>query len=145
MPELPEVETVVRSLAPHLPGRRILDAEFRSRFVTPVDFEALRRRVAGRTILSIERRGKFIVLPLDEGVLAIHLGMTGKLLLDGPRTAHTHAIFTLDDGLLLYDDIRQFGRIEWSPKLPARVAKLGPEPLEIPFNEFYRALHRRKT
>jgi formamidopyrimidine-DNA glycosylase len=145
VPELPEVETVVRSLAPHLPGRRILDAEFRSRFVTPGDFGQLRERVTGRTILRIERRGKFIVLPLDQGVLAIHLGMTGKLLLDGPRTVHTHAIFTLDDGLLVYDDIRQFGRIEWSPALPARVARLGPEPLEISFDDFYRALHRRKT
>lgn len=145
MPELPEVETVVRTLAPHLPGRRILDAEFRSRFVTPGSFDELRGRVMGRTILRIERRGKFIVLTLDEGVLAIHLGMTGKLLLDAPRTAHTHAVFTLEDGLLLYDDIRQFGRIEWSPALPPRIARLGPEPLEVSFEDFYRALHRRKT
>ena|SRR5579872_1399254 len=145
MPELPEVETVVRSLAPHIPGRRILDAEFHSRFVTPGDFEQLRCHLVGCTIIGIERRGKFIVVTLDDGVLVIHLGMTGKLLLDASRTAHTHAIFTLDGGLLLYDDIRQFGRIEWSPALPLRVAKLGPDPLEISFDEFYRQLHRRKT
>ncbi|MEO7142975.1 MAG: bifunctional DNA-formamidopyrimidine glycosylase/DNA-(apurinic or apyrimidinic site) lyase [Bryobacteraceae bacterium] len=145
MPELPEVETVVRSLAPHLPGRRIVDAEFRSRFVTPGGFAKLRRQVVGRTIVGVERRGKFILVTLDHGLLAIHLGMTGKLLLDAPRTPHTRAIFTFEDGILLYDDSRQFGRIEWSLHLPPRIAKLGPEPLEISFDDFYHALHRRKT
>jgi formamidopyrimidine-DNA glycosylase len=78
MPELPEVETVVRTLAPHLPGRRIVSASFSSRFVTPGNRKALARRLADRTIQSIQRRGKFIVMQLDEGTLTVHLGMTGS-------------------------------------------------------------------
>ncbi len=142
MPELPEVETVVRSLAPYLPGRRILSAEFDSRFVTPGNRRALAHKLAGRTIGSIRRRGKFIVILLDQGSLSVHLGMTGKLLLDGERTAHTHGVFTLDHGVLLYDDPRQFGRIEWNPR---RIDKLGPEPLEIGLDDFVKRLRARKS
>ena len=108
MPELPEVETVVRTLAPYLTGRTIVSARFTSRFVTPGNRAKLARQVAGRRIESVSRRGKFIVLRLDEGVLAVHLGMTGKLLASGVETAHTHGNFTLDEGVLLYDDPRQF-------------------------------------
>jgi formamidopyrimidine-DNA glycosylase len=142
VPELPEVETVVRTLAPYLIGRTILSARFTSRFVTPGNRAKLARQVAGRRIDSVARRGKFIVIRLDEGALAVHLGMTGKLLTAGVATAHTHGIFTLDDGVLLYDDPRQFGRIEWGD---ARVRKLGPEPLEIALPEFSRTLRGRKT
>ncbi len=65
--------------------------------------------------------------------------MTGKLLVEGEAGEHTHGVFTLDDGMLLYHDPRQFGRIEWSPGPPPRVARLGPEPLEISFDEFRHA------
>ena len=142
MPELPEVETVVRSVAPYLTGRRIVSAAFTSRFVTPGNRAKLAERVAGRTIRQVRRRGKFIVVTLDQGLLSIHLGMTGKLLMDGPAGAHTHGVFTLDRGTLLYDDPRQFGRIEWSPK---RIEKLGPEPLEIGLEEFVQRLRSRKS
>jgi formamidopyrimidine-DNA glycosylase len=142
MPELPEVETVVRSVAPHLVGRRIVSAEFRSKFVTPGNRRKLAAHVAGRTIVEVRRRGKFIVVRLDEGFLSIHLGMTGKLLLDGEMGGHTHGIFALDHGMLLYDDPRQFGRIEWSPK---RIERLGPEPLEISLDDFVKRLHSRKS
>jgi formamidopyrimidine-DNA glycosylase len=142
MPELPEVETVVRTLAPYLTGRTIVSARFTSRFVTPGNRAKLARQVAGRRIESVARRGKFIVIRLDEGSLAVHLGMTGKLLAAGVETTHTHGVFTLDDGVLLYDDPRQFGRIEWGD---ARAKKLGPEPLEIELAEFSRALRGRKT
>jgi len=144
MPELPEVETVVRSVAAHLAGRRIVSTSFTSRFVTPGSRAKLSRRLAGRRIESVTRRGKFILIALDQGTLTVHLGMTGKLLLSGEAGEHTHGVFTLDDGLLLYHDPRQFGRIEWSPGTPPRVAKLGPEPLEISFDEF-RARLKRKT
>jgi formamidopyrimidine-DNA glycosylase len=140
VPELPEVETVVRTLAPHLRGRRILSASFTSRFVTPGNRRALAQRVAGRRIEAVRRRGKFIVFELDAGTLAVHLGMTGKLLVDGKAGEHTHGVFTLDSGVLLYHDPRQFGRIEWCP---ARVARLGPEPLEIDLAEFCARLRRR--
>ncbi len=151
MPELPEVETVVRTVAPHLAGRLIHSAEFNSRFVTPGNRRALAERLAGRRIESVRRRGKFIVVTLDpvankKDLFTIHPGMTGRLLIAGKLIAgkpgeHTHAIFTLDDGVLLYDDPRQFGKIEWNP---ARVARLGPEPLEISFEDF-RARLRRKS
>jgi formamidopyrimidine-DNA glycosylase len=144
MPELPEVETVVRSIAAHLTGRGIVRARFTSRFVTPGSRAKLAQRLAGRRIESVTRRGKFILIALDQGTLTVHLGMTGKLLLEGEAGEHTHGVFTLDDGLLLYHDPRQFGRIEWSPGVPPRVARLGPEPLEIRFEEF-RARLRRKT
>jgi formamidopyrimidine-DNA glycosylase len=142
LPELPEVETVVRTIAPYLVGRRILSARFTSRFVTPGDRAKLARRVAGRRIESISRRGKFIVITLDEGTLVVHLGMTGKLLAAGQEEKHTYGVFTLDDGMLLYDDPRQFGRIEWGD---ARVRKLGPEPLLVGLDDFAASLRKRKT
>src|SRR5262245_45989264 len=116
MPELPEVETVVRSLAPYLPGRKILSAKFTSKHVTPGNRKALAARLAGREIRSVRRRGKFIVIGLDEGTLVVHLGMTGKLLLDlasseYARGKHAYGIFHLDHGTLVYDDPRQFGVI----------------------------------
>jgi len=144
MPELPEVETVVRSVAAQLAGRKIVSTSFTSRFVTPGSRAKLSQRLAGRRIESVTRRGKFILIALDRGNLTVHLGMTGKLLLEGESGEHTHGVFTLDDGLLLYHDPRQFGRIEWSAGAPPRIAKLGPEPLEISFEEF-RARLKRKT
>ena len=141
MPELPEVETVVRTLAPHLRGRRIVAASFSSRFVTPGNRKALARRLADRTIQSIQRRGKFIVMQLDEGTLTVHLGMTGRLLLDAAPTKHTYGIFTLDTGSLIYTDQRQFGRILWNHDL----SRLGPEPLSISLDEFQARMKSRKT
>lgn len=140
MPELPEVETVVRTVAPHLTGRRILAAEFTSRHVAPGNRAALAAKMTGRRIESVLRRGKFIVVTLDRGMFTIHLGMTGRLLVSGKPGEHTYGVFTLDDGVLLYDDPRQFGKIEWNP---ARVARLGPEPLEISFDEFRKRLKRK--
>ena len=143
MPELPEVETVVRTVTPYLVGRRIVEVHFTSKFVTPGNRKQLAARLTGRTITSVRRRGKFIVVALDEGTLAIHLGMTGNLLAGGKAGEHTHGLFTLDDGVLLYNDPRQFGRIEWSAGPAKRVAKLGPEPLEITLEEFQKRMKRR--
>jgi formamidopyrimidine-DNA glycosylase len=75
----------------------------------------------------------------------IHLGMTGRLLLGGASGKHTHAVVTFDRGMLLFDDSRQFGCIEYSEEFPKRVARLGPEPLEIPFEDFAADIKRRKT
>lgn len=133
---------MVRTLAPYLVGRRIVSARFTSRFVTPGDRAKLARQVAGRRVEAVARRGKFIVISLDKGALAVHLGMTGKLLTSGVETAHTHGIFTLDDGVLLYEDPRQFGRIEWGDQ---RVRRLGPEPLQIGLAEFSERLRKKKT
>lgn len=135
------METVVRSLAPHLPGRRILSVNFTSRFVTPGKRQTLARKLAGRTIQGIQRRGKFIVMALDGGTLTVHLGMTGKLLLDVPMDTHTYGTFVLDQGVLLYHDPRQFGRIQWN----ADLERLGPEPLEIGLEQFVERLRGRKA
>ena len=136
MPELPEVETVVRSLRPAIVGQRILNAEFRQLRVLRGSPIATAKALVGRRIDAIERYGKFIAIRLDRGYLVVHLGMTGKLLIDAAPTKWTHAIFTLDRGMLHYDDQRQFGRIEYGAKLPERVAALGPEPLEVSLADF---------
>jgi formamidopyrimidine-DNA glycosylase len=146
VPELPEVETVTRSIAP-LVGRRIVSAEFRCvRVLRGGDPDRMAARVQGRRIAGIKRYGKFILVSLEGGgYLMIHLGMTGRLLLGGPTGKHTHAVLTFDRGFLLYDDSRQFGCLEFSEEFPARVARLGPEPLEISFEEFAARVKRHKT
>jgi len=145
MPELPEVETVVRSIAP-LVGRRIVSAEFRStRVLRGGNPDRMAKKLAGRRIVAVKRYGKFIVASIEGGpYLLIHLGMTGRLLLGGEPGKHTHAIFTFDRGMLLYDDSRQFGCVELHDKFPERVARLGPEPLEIGLAEFTDSLKRHK-
>ncbi len=146
MPELPEVETVARTLAP-LIGRRILAAEFRGlRVLHGADPEQMAACLRGRRIIAVDRYGKFLLVSLGRGYLVIHLGMTGKLLLGGPAGKHTHAILTLErGGVLLFDDSRQFGRFQYSPEFPERFKKLGPEPLQVTVEEFQSALRRRKT
>ena len=146
MPELPEVETVVRTLRPHVVGLTISSARFGSKFVTPGDRELLAARLVGRRIEGVERRGKFIWVRLDSGSLAIHLGMTGRLLFGGVEGPHTHGVFSFDDAVLVYDDIRQFGRIECSEEgVPARIAALGPDALGIGVEEFVSRLRARST
>jgi formamidopyrimidine-DNA glycosylase len=145
VPELPEVETVVRTLAPKLTGRRIVDAQFFSHHVVRQKFPELRRRVRNQLVKSVRRHGKFIVLELDQGVLTVHLGMTGKLLLDSEPGPYARAIFQLDQGLLVYDDIRHFGRIEWSAGLLERAEALGPDALDITVEDFLKRLKKRKT
>ncbi len=139
MPELPEVETVVRSLAPYITGQTILDVEIR----LPRIFKGT--PPAGRSIQSVTRHGKFIVMTLaPAGFLTMHLGMTGKLRWNAEREKHTHAIFTLTNGELTFTDARTFGGIESSETLPQRVAKLGPDALAVPLSDFLERLRARK-
>jgi formamidopyrimidine-DNA glycosylase len=126
-----------------LPGRRIVEATFSSRFVVRQDFGELAKRVRGQRIESVRRHGKFIIVELESGVLSIHLGMTGKLLLDSAAGKYARAVFQLDEGLLVYDDIRHFGRIEWSEELPDRAEALGPDALTISVDDFLRRLKQR--
>jgi formamidopyrimidine-DNA glycosylase len=146
VPELPEVETVVRSIQP-LVGRRIVHAELgAARVFRGGDPQRMAARLAGCRIGAIRRYGKFILISLaGGGYLLLHLGMTGRLLLSGRPGKHTHAIFTLDRGLLQFDDSRQFGAIEIHEEFPARLARLGPEPLEIAAADFAHALRQRRT
>jgi formamidopyrimidine-DNA glycosylase len=145
VPELPEVETVVRSLAPKLTGRKIEDARFSSHHVVRQNFATLRRHVRGQHVKSVRRHGKFILIELDRGFLTVHLGMTGKLLLDAEPGPYARAVFTLDRGWLVYDDIRHFGRIEWSPGVLDRAASLGPDALDVTLEDFRKLLKSRRT
>src|SRR3981081_2327292 len=143
MPELPEVETIVRGLAPRLAGTRILTAEFRC----PRVLRGQPERLVGKTNRAVRRHGKYIVIDFADASssLGIHLGMTGKLLMDHELGAHSHAIITLDRGVLVYDDIRQFGRIELSDQFGARLEKLGPDPLSLSSDSFVSLLRARKA
>jgi len=145
VPELPEVETVVRSLAPRLTGRKIQDARFSSHHVVRQKFATLRQRLRGQNVKSVRRHGKFIVIELDRGFLSVHLGMTGKLLIDSEPGPYARAVFQLDRGLLVYDDIRHFGRIEWSAQPLDRAEKLGPDALEITLEDFRKLLKTRRS
>jgi formamidopyrimidine-DNA glycosylase len=144
VPELPEVETIARTLAPRVTGQRIVNAHFYSRLVMPADPKKTVAALKGRTIQGLQRRAKFLIFDLGGPTLVIHLGMTGRLLWDGTPGPHTRAIFELDGGRLLYDDIRQFGRIEVANALPARVARLGPEPLLISEEDFLALVRTRR-
>jgi formamidopyrimidine-DNA glycosylase len=151
MPELPEVETVVRGLRACLPGRTILEIRLgKTDFID--DPIALGEQLPGSRILDVTRLGKYISIGLLPGgpasstaerfYLVIHLGMTGQLmtrLSNDPVPAHTHVFLGLDDGReLRYTDIRRFGRMLLVPE--SRISgfreRLGLEPLEITLEEF---------
>ena len=128
MPELPEVETIVRELSPRLRGRHITSVEVLQPRITRHSTHDITAVLPGRRIQDVRRHGKFIVIELDQGSLTIHLGMTGKLRFDGSPGPYTRAIFALDDSVLLYDDTRMFGAIEYGS---ARVERLGPDALTV--------------
>lgn len=155
MPELPEVETVVRGLAVSLPGRRVVDVRFgKTDFVE--DAAGISERLPGMRIAQVTRMGKFICIGLENAAgnaawnaaaaselhLIVHLGMTGQLtVMRSSETvaSHTHGFFVLDDGReLRYTDIRRFGRMLLVPhsKLGEFIGNLGREPLEISAKEF---------
>ncbi len=147
MPELPEVETIVRGLRPRLPGQRIASAEFLWARTCVGDPDAAARALAGQKIAGVRRWGKYLIFDLEmggaESVLVTHLRMTGAFLFADPGP-WTRAVFTLRDGpALIFNDIRKFGRMEWGASLPARLQQLGPEPLEIGPAEFYSRLRQR--
>src|SRR5207237_4791867 len=116
VPELPEVETVVRGLAPELVGRRVVAVEVRERRLRGGVAATFAARLRGRTVTGLGRRGKYLVATLDDGRLwLVHLGMTGRLTLSAGDVAaevHDHVVVRLDDGrLLTYNDARRFGRL----------------------------------
>lgn len=156
MPELPEVETVARSLAPQVVGRTIVGVERLDweRMVETPPPPVFRDLVAGRRILAARRRSKWVLLDLDGGLaLAVHLRMSGQLTVHGaddePRS-HVHLVLALDDGRrIFFDDERKFGRVRLldAAGLAALDAAHGPEPLEDSFTaaELARILAGRRT
>lgn len=148
MPELPEVETTLRGLAPHLVGRRIQEMVLRNgRLRWPIPDE-LPEHLRDQRIRSLQRRAKYLLLQLDAGHLLLHLGMSGRfMLLEPPAiapTAHDHYDLLLEGGALLrYRDPRRFGCCLWIEGDPLRhplLSRLGPEPLGETFDGSH--LHR---
>ncbi len=139
MPELPEVETIVRSFRKRLTGRRIVAFESRwERQVSP-DVSTLRRMVVGQSIARLGRRGKYIVFQLsDSGWMLVHLKMSGRLEWerpDQPEPPHVRAAWKLDGrDRLLFCDARKFGRIVYVPDLADISGRLGLEPLARTFS-----------
>ena len=113
MPELPEVETIRRHLAPHVDGRTLHSLEIHdARWTLPLAPPEVATAVAGRRVEQLGRRGKYLVWELeDEAYLMLHLRMTGTLLLNPPegRPAHTRVTFDLGDDQLQFVDPRRFG------------------------------------
>jgi formamidopyrimidine-DNA glycosylase len=154
MPELPEVETTRRGIAPALIGRRVSDVVVRDRRLRwPIEhrFESSIRH---QTVRRVERRAKYLLIGFDVGTLIVHLGMSGSLrILDAkilPK-AHDHWDLILDSGKVLrFHDPRRFGSAHWTESDPLEhklLAKLAPEPLAAEFDadHVFRATRKRKV
>lgn len=147
MPELPEVETIRRGLALRLEGRRVTRLTLNRpdlRLPMPPD---LKERVEGRRVVRLGRRAKYILLHLEDGgVVIVHLGMSGRLVLSlpgngaaAPADPHDHVVFMLEDGTeLRFNDARRFGLLDYVHEDDLERHKffvhLGPEPLGNAFN-----------
>jgi formamidopyrimidine-DNA glycosylase len=146
MPELPEVETTRRGIAPAVVGRTIARAvvrERRLRWRIPTNFE---RTIEGQTVRDLRRRGKYLIFDCDRGAMLLHLGMSGSLRLltsDTPALAHDHVDLVLDTAQCLrFNDPRRFGSVLWTDSDPLAhplLAALGPEPLSDEFDADYLA------
>ena len=144
MPELPEVETVRRGIAPHLTGQIVTEVVVRQpRLRWPVPAE-LAAQLPGQTIRRVERRAKYLLLRTDAGTVILHLGMTGRLRLlsaDTPLQKHDHADLILASGhCLRFNDSRRFGALLWTTELPEQhplLQALGPEPFDVTFSGAY--------
>jgi formamidopyrimidine-DNA glycosylase len=153
MPELPEVETTRRALAPLVTGQRIAALRVRDRRLRwPIE-PGLARKVAGHRIAELDRRGKYLVLALDKAYLLIHLGMSGSLRYLSQSEAvnkHDHYDIELVGGALLrYNDPRRFGSLHYTadPAGHPLLRDLGPEPLAASFDgdHLWRLSRGRRT
>ena len=143
MPELPEVETTRRGIAPHLVGQQVDALRVRQRRLRwPVP--RLERALPGQTVHAVERRAKYLLLRMDKGTLMIHLGMSGSLRIqpvDAPSVEHEHVRIDFTNGASLrYRDPRRFGFVMFEsgdPHAHKLISTLGPEPLSQDFNASY--------
>lgn len=143
MPELPEVETTRRGLAPHVEGRRVVTATLRRpdlRWPIPTEIQQV---LPGQRIVEVRRRAKYLLLDTAAGSAVLHLGMSGSLRVlpaDTPVRAHDHVDLALDSGQVLrFNDPRRFGCLLWQPagEVHELLAGLGPEPLSDAFDGDY--------
>lgn len=151
MPELPEVETIARSLKPDLVGKTILSADLRwARTLATPSPAQFKQQVAGQKILDVTRRAKYLFIHLETCSFLVHLRMSGDLIIRAGKIEpekHDRLLLHLSDGrCLAFNDTRKFGRV-WLTDQPETVlGKLGPEPLEKGFTPkwLFQALHSRK-
>mgnify|MGYP006271218795 CR=1 FL=1 len=152
MPELPEVETTRRGIAPHVSGRRIsqvLVRDARLRWPVPPD---LAQVLLGQQLHEVQRRAKYLLLRFDRGTLLLHLGMSGSLRVlpaGTPAKLHDHLDLEFDGATLLrLRDPRRFGAALWTEDDPAThplLRELGPEPWDEAFSaEYLSALAARR-
>ena len=144
MPELPEVETTRRGLAPHTRGRRIRALKVYERRLRWPIAAGLPAEVSGQRIVATGRRAKYLLLKLESGTLLVHLGMSGNLRVvpaGAPRLAHDHFDLALDSGRALrFNDPRRFGSLLYvrgDPLAHPLLADLAPEPLSRGFDAAY--------
>lgn len=151
MPELPEVETVRRGLAPALEGARLARVDVNRPDLRWPFPERMAERLAGATIRALGRRSKYLLLDLDTGeTLIVHLGMSGRMVVDdlqpgtfhreaGWLPQHDHVVFHTDRHRVTFNDARRFGAMDLAPTAALDdhwlIAKLGPEPLGNGFDE----------
>ena len=153
MPELPEVETTARGIAPHLTGARSTGATIRQpRLRQPVP-AALGDHLAGQILRSVSRRAKYLLLTFDSGQVLVHLGMSGSLRIvpsGSPPQPHDHVDLHFGPHTLRLRDPRRFGLMLWLDKhtpWPAMLTQLGIEPLSPAFDGpwLHRATRARRT
>lgn len=144
MPELPEVETTRRGIAPHVTGKRVRRMEVREpRLRWPVPGQ-LSELLPGRALEAVERRAKYLLLRFTDATLLVHLGMSGSmrvLTAPTPPERHAHWDMVFDDGACLrYTDPRRFGSLHWVEGPVERhplIRTLGPEPFDGAFDGEY--------
>jgi formamidopyrimidine-DNA glycosylase len=144
LPELPEVETTRRGIEPHIENKKVSKVILRRKTLRWPISPALSKDLPGKTIKSVSRRGKYLLLATEKGCLLIHLGMSGSLrIVDTNRAAakhdHVDIVFT-NNKVLRYTDPRRFGCILWdteSIESHPLLASLGPEPLSDEFHTDY--------
>lgn len=151
MPELPEVEVTRLSFADRIAGARILSARLGKplRWALGIDAATL----TGRTVLGVRRRGKYLLVDLDEGLLLLHLGMSGSLAFAAQQPepgAHDHFDLATTRGVLRLNDPRRFGAVVWAsgeaaPEAFKLLGRLGVEPLGPDFDPqvFHAGLRQR--
>ncbi len=157
MPELPEVESVARSLvsgqgvSSGIVGRSVSKAVVSwNKTIAEPSATSFKRRILGQKVAGVGRRGKYIRIDLSKDTLLVHLRMSGDLILGYSEKAlgkHSRARFYFDDGLQMsFNDPRKFGRIWLLKDAEEELSKLGPEPLDSSFTrtDFYERLHSRK-
>jgi len=151
MPELPEVETIARSLRPELVGRTILSADLRwARTLASPAPAQFKKQAAGQEILDVSRRAKYLIIRLKNFDLLIHLRMSGDLEVRAGKIRpekHDRLLLHLSDyNYLVFNDTRKFGRV-WLTDQPEKIlGRLGPEPLEKKFTAkwLFENLHQHK-